>query len=82
MRDAVHAARKGEMRNTYKIDRETWIGVRWVLFTTAWRVLRLRMDGWPPDTGGSCKLNKHSRTADYWLSSSFWVGRGANNPSP
>jgi hypothetical protein len=31
--------------------RTCWYSV----FTTAWRVLRLRMEGRPPDTEGSCK---------------------------
>jgi hypothetical protein len=48
------------------------------LVTTAWRVLRLRMEGSPP---GTDILNKQSRTADKgW--SSLGVGRGADNPTP
>jgi len=39
--------------------------------TTAWRVLRLRMEKRPPDTEGSCQyINKQSRTADKGWSSS------------
>jgi hypothetical protein len=38
------------------------------LVTTAWRNLRLRVEG-------NCK----SRTADRWWSFSLGVGRGANN---
>jgi hypothetical protein len=35
------------------------------LVTTAWRVLRLRMEGSPPGKEGSCKhTDKQSRTAD------------------
>ena len=51
--------------------------------TTAWRVLRLRMEEWPPIWRVAVnKLNKQPPTADEAWSSSLGVGRGANNPSP
>ena len=57
--------------------------VRWVPVTTAWRVLRLRMEERPPIWRiAANKLNKQSRTADEGWSSSLGVGRGANNASP
>ena len=50
--------------------------------TTAWCVLRLRIEKRPPIRRVAAnKLNKQSRTADGGWSSSFGVGRGANNPS-
>ena len=55
----------------------------WVPVTTAWRVLRLRMEERPPIWRvAAIKLNKQSRTADKGWSSSLGVGRGANNSSP
>ena len=55
----------------------------WVPVTTAWRVLRLRMEERPPIWRVVAnKLNKQSQTADKGWSSSFGVGRGANNSSP
>jgi hypothetical protein len=53
------------------------------LVATAWRVLRLQMEGSPPVTEGSCEyiLSKQSRTAGKGWSSSLGVGLGANNPS-
>ena len=55
----------------------------WVPVTTAWRVLGLRMEEWPPIWRVAVnKLNKQTRTADEGWSSSLGVGRGANNPSP
>ena len=57
--------------------------VRWVPVTTAWRVLRLRMEERPPIWRVTAnKLNKQSRRADEAWSSSLGVGRGANNASP
>ena len=57
--------------------------VRWVPVTTAWRVLRLRMEERPLIWRVAAnKLNKQSRTADEGWSSSLGVGRGANNASP
>jgi len=54
----------------------------WVPVTTAWRVLRLRIEERPPTRRVAAnKLNKQSRTADKGWSSSLGVGRGANNPS-
>jgi hypothetical protein len=55
----------------------------WVPVTTAWRVLRLRMEEGPPKWRVAVnKLNKQPRKADEGWSSSLGVGRGANNPSP
>ena len=55
----------------------------WVPLTTAWRVLRLRMEGRPPIWRVAANiLNKQSRTADKGWSSSLGVGRGANDSSP
>jgi hypothetical protein len=51
--------------------------------TTAWRVLRLRMEERPPIWRVAVnKLNEQPRTADEGWSSSLGVGRGANIPSP
>ena len=56
---------------------------KWVPVTTAWRVLRLRMEERPPIRRVAANiLNKQSRTAAEWWSSSLGVGRGANNASP
>ena len=50
--------------------------------TTAWRVLRLRIEERPPIRRVAAnKLNKQSRTAEEGWSSSSGVGRGANKPS-
>jgi hypothetical protein len=55
----------------------------WVPVTTAWRVLRLRMEKRPPIWRVAVnKLNKQPRKADEGWSSSLEVGRGANNPTP
>ena len=56
--------------------------VQWVPVTTAWRVLRLRIEERPPiwRVAANNKLNKQSWTADKGWSSSLGVGRGANNP--
>jgi hypothetical protein len=57
----------------------------WVFWsvTTAWRVLRLRMEERPPIWRVAVnKFNKQPRTADEGWSSSLGVGRGANNTSP
>ena len=55
----------------------------WVPVTTAWHVLRLRMEERPPIWRVAVnKLNKQPRTADEGWSSSLGVGWGANNPSP
>src|SRR5215813_10749084 len=56
---------------------------KWVPVTTAWRVLRLRMEERPPIWRVAANiLNKQSRTADEGWSSSLGVGQGANNASP
>jgi hypothetical protein len=52
------------------------------LVTTAWRVLRLRMETIQIWRVAATILNKQSRTADKGWSSSLVVGRGANNSSP
>ena len=55
----------------------------WVPVTTAWRVIRLRMEERPPICRVAAnKLNKQSRTADKGWSSSLGFGWGANNSSP
>jgi hypothetical protein len=55
----------------------------WIHVTTAWRVLRLRMEERPPIWRVAVnKLNKQPQTADKGGSSSLGVGQGANNPSP
>jgi hypothetical protein len=56
---------------------------QWVPVTTAWRVLRLRMEERPPIWRVAANiLNKQLQTADKGWSSSLEVGRGANNSSP
>ena len=56
---------------------------KWVLVTTAWRVLRLRMEERPPIWRIAANiLNKQSRTDDSGWSSSLGVGRGTNNSLP
>ena len=56
---------------------------KWVPVTTAWHVLRLRMEERPPIWRVAANiLNKQSRTAGKQRSSSFGVGRSANNSSP
>jgi hypothetical protein len=53
---------------------------KWFPVTTAWRVLRLRMEEQPLIWRVTANtLNKQSRTADNGWSSSLVVGRGANN---
>jgi hypothetical protein len=55
----------------------------WVPVTTAWRVLRLRMEERTPIWRVAVnKLNKQPRTAHEGWASSLGVERGANNPSP
>jgi hypothetical protein len=57
--------------------------VKWVPVTTAWRVLRLRMEERPLIWRVAAnKLNKQARTTNEEWSSSLGVGRGANNASP
>ena len=56
---------------------------KWIPVTRAWRVLRLHMEEQPPIRRVAANiLNKQSRTADEWWSSSLGVGRGANNAFP
>ena len=55
---------------------------QWVPVTTAWRVLRLRIEERPLIRRVAAnKLNKQSLTADEEWSSSLGVRLGANNPS-
>ena len=55
----------------------------WVPVTTAWRILKLRMEEWSLMWRVAAnKLNKQSRTADKGWFSIFGFGRGANNSSP
>ena len=52
----------------------------WVPVTTAWRVLRLRLEERPPIWKVAANvLNKQSRTTDKGWSSKLGVGRVANN---
>ena len=56
---------------------------KWVPVTTAWYILRLRMEERPPIWKVAVNiLNMQSQTADKGWSYSFGVGRGANNNSP
>jgi len=65
----------------------TWLLHRYFTYyvqtvNMAWRVLRLRIEEQPPIRRVAAnKVNKQSRTVDEGWSSSFGVGRGANNPS-
>jgi len=53
---------------------------KWVPVTTAWRVLRLRMEERPPIWRVAANiLNEQSRTADNGWHFSFGVGRGVNS---
>ena len=55
----------------------------WVPVTTAWRILRLRMEERPPIWRVTAnKLNKPLRTADKGWSSSLGVGWRTNNSYP
>ena len=65
-----------------RLTSDVWTPYRdkWVPVTTAWRVLRLRMEERPPIWRVAANiLNKQSRTADNGWFSSFEVRRGANN---
>ena len=54
----------------------------WVPVTTAWRVLRLRMEERPPIWRvAASKLNKQSRTADKVWSSAWRLGEALTTPS-
>ena len=56
---------------------------KYVHVTTAWRVLRLRMEERPPVWRvAAIVLNKQSRIFDKGWSSSLGVGRGTDNSSP
>ena len=64
----------------YKISQSQFLFIEWVLVTTAWRVLRLRMEEWPLIWRVTSNvLNKHLWTVDEGWSFSLGVGRGANN---
>ena len=55
---------------------------KWVAVSTAWRVLRLRVEERPPIGRVAANvLNKQSRTADKGWSSSLGVGQGTKNSS-
>jgi hypothetical protein len=59
------------------------VGHEWVPVTTAWRVLRLRMEERPPIWRVAANiLHKLLRTADKAWSTSLGFGRGVNNSSP
>jgi len=47
------------------------------LVTTAWRVLRLRMERRPPDTDGSCECIEYAVADSRQGILQFGVGRGA-----
>ena len=67
----------------FKLDNVLLFRDKWVPVTTAWRVLRLRMEERPPVWRVAANiLNKQSRRADKGWSSSLGVGRGADNSSP
>jgi len=71
------------MEYIFNIFNRSVVRDKWVPVTTAWRVLRLRMEERPPIWRAVANiLNKQSRTADEGWSSSLGVGRGANNTSP
>jgi hypothetical protein len=54
----------------------------WVPVATAWRVLRLRMEEWPPIWRVAANiLNRQSPTADKGWSSSLRFEQGAKNLS-
>jgi len=56
---------------------------RWVPVTTAWCVLRMRMEEWPPIWRvAPYILNRQSRTADKGYYSSLGVGWVVINSSP
>jgi len=56
---------------------------KWVPVNTAWHVLRLQMEEWPPILWATANiLNKQLWMAYKGWSSRLGVGRGANNSSP
>ena len=56
---------------------------KWLPVTMAWCVLRLQMEEWTPIWRVAANiLNKQSRIGDKMWSTSFVVGRGANNSPP
>jgi len=81
--------RRSERDMIENVYRSSWkskvictLHVYWVPVTTAWRVLRLRIEERPPVRRVAANiLNKQSWTADKGWSSSLGFGRGANNPS-
>ena len=61
----------------------TWPRDKWVPVTTAWRVLRLRMEERPPIWRVAANiLNKRSRTDDKGWVSSMGFGQDVNNSLP
>ena len=79
----VRAVQHKLVHQGFQSARDEVLCVKWVPVTTAWRVLRLRMEERPPIWRVAAnKLNKQSRTADEGWSSSLGVGRDANNTSP
>jgi len=79
--------KKSEMRETPVCfncsSNLLWPVVMWVAVTTAWRVLRLRIEERPPVWRVAANiLNKQSRTADTGWSPSLGVQWGVNNSSP
>jgi hypothetical protein len=67
-----------ELRYIHQYTRD-----KWVLATKTWRVLRLRIDGWPLKwMVAPSILNKQLRTTDKGWPSSLGLRRGANNSSP
>ena len=60
-----------------------YIRDKWVPVTTAWHVLRLRMEERPSIQRVAAKIsNEQWRTANKGWSSSLGNGRGAKNSSP
>jgi hypothetical protein len=56
---------------------------KWVPVTTAWRVLKLRMEEWPPIWRAAVSiLNKQLQIANKGWYSSLGVERDAKNSSP
>ena len=59
---------------------DTFVGTADYIHSTAWQVLRLRMEERPPIWRVDANiLNKQSRTANKGWSSNLGVGRGAKN---
>jgi hypothetical protein len=66
------------IKHPVSVSRDKWFPV-----TTAWRVIRFRMEERPSVLRVAANiLNKQLRTADEGWCSSLGVGRGASNSSP